>query len=57
MQVVLGYWLFSDYPDSWGWVGIALIIGVGIYLGRTEVVHAAGGKHQVKVDDANRRIL
>jgi len=57
MQVVLGYWLFSDYPDSWAWVGIALIIGVGIYLGRTEVVHAADGKHQVKVDDANRTVL
>ena len=57
MQVVLGYWLFSDYPDSWAWVGIALIIGVGIYLGRTEVVHAADGKHQVKVDDANQTVV
>jgi drug/metabolite transporter (DMT)-like permease len=57
MQVVLGYWLFSDYPDLWAWAGIALIIGVGVYLGRTEVVHGADDKHQVKVNDANHTVL
>ena len=47
MQVVLGYWLFSDYPDLWAWAGIALIIGVGVYLGRTELAHSTSGKHQL----------
>ena len=32
MQVVLGYWLFNDLPGSWTWLGIALIIIVGIFL-------------------------
>ena len=32
MQVVLGYWLFNDLPGSWAWLGIALIIIVGIFL-------------------------
>ena len=24
MQMVLGYWLFNDLPDTWAWLGIAL---------------------------------
>ena len=32
MQVVLGYWLFNDLPDVWAWLGIVLIIIVGIFL-------------------------
>ena len=32
MQVVLGYWLFNDLPDTWAWLGIVLIIIVGIFL-------------------------
>ena len=32
MQVLLGYWLFGDIPNRWAVAGIALIIGVGIYL-------------------------
>jgi drug/metabolite transporter (DMT)-like permease len=32
MQVLLGYWLFGDIPNSWAFAGIALIIGVGVYL-------------------------
>ena len=32
MQAVLGYWLFGDLPDTWAWVGIFLIMGVGIFL-------------------------
>jgi drug/metabolite transporter (DMT)-like permease len=47
MQVVLGYWLFGDYPDLWAWAGIALIIGVGVYLGRAELTHSTSGKHQL----------
>lgn len=29
---ILGYWLFGDFPDAWKWLGIAIIIGSGIYL-------------------------
>jgi len=32
MQAVLGYWLFGDLPDTWAWIGILLIIGVGVFL-------------------------
>ena len=32
MQVVLGCWLFNDLPDTRAWLGIALIIIVGIFL-------------------------
>lgn len=32
MQVLLGYWLFGDIPNRWAVSGIALIIGVGVYL-------------------------
>ena len=32
MQLALGYWLFSDFPDTWAWLGITLIIIVGIFL-------------------------
>lgn len=28
----LGYWLFGDFPDALKWLGIAIIIGSGIYL-------------------------
>lgn len=29
---LLGYWLFGDFPDALKWLGIAIIIGSGIYL-------------------------
>jgi len=31
----------------WAWAGIALIIGVGVYLGRAELTHSTSGKHQL----------
>ncbi|MEC9328406.1 MAG: DMT family transporter [Pseudomonadota bacterium] len=34
MQVLLGHWLFGDLPDLLAWVGIGLIVGVGVYLSR-----------------------
>ncbi|MBO67930.1 MAG: hypothetical protein CL398_06420 [Acidiferrobacteraceae bacterium] len=36
MQVILGFWLFGDLPDIWAWLGIALIISVGIFLSMLE---------------------
>ncbi|MEE9375892.1 MAG: DMT family transporter [Rhizobiaceae bacterium] len=29
---MIGYWFFDDFPDGYKWLGIAIIIGSGIYL-------------------------
>ena len=42
MQVLLGYWLFGDIPDSWAFGGITLIIGVGLYLSLNPGKHRPG---------------
>jgi len=34
-SVIVGWWLFSEMPDAWTWVGAALIIGAGVYVGLT----------------------
>jgi drug/metabolite transporter (DMT)-like permease len=34
-SVIVGWWLFSEMPDTWTWVGTALIIGAGLYVGVT----------------------
>ncbi|MFK7940087.1 MAG: DMT family transporter [Roseovarius sp.] len=28
----LGYWVFNDFPDALTWVGIAIIVGSGLYV-------------------------
>ena len=42
MQVLLGFWLFGDFPDLLAWVGIGLIVGVGVYLSRNQTAAASG---------------
>jgi drug/metabolite transporter (DMT)-like permease len=32
----IGYLVFGDFPDSWTWVGIAIVIGAGIYISLRE---------------------
>jgi len=32
MATLLGYWLFSEFPDAQRWLGIFIIIASGIYL-------------------------
>ena len=32
MQATLGYWWFGDIPDTWTWIGIGIIVGVGLFL-------------------------
>jgi len=32
MATLVGYVLFGDFPDSWTWVGIAVIVASGIYI-------------------------
>ena len=31
-NIVIGYFLFGDFPDTWTWSGIALLVGVGVYV-------------------------
>jgi drug/metabolite transporter (DMT)-like permease len=30
--VTVGYLVFGDFPDRWTWVGIAILIGSGVYI-------------------------
>ena len=32
-SVAVGYFLFSEMPDTFTWVGAALIIAAGVYVG------------------------
>jgi len=32
MATLLGYWVFSEFPDAQRWLGIAIIVASGIYL-------------------------
>ncbi|MFM8990511.1 MAG: DMT family transporter [Alphaproteobacteria bacterium] len=34
--VAVGFWLFGDLPDSWTWIGAAMIVGAGIFLAWSE---------------------
>ena len=36
MAVVVGYAFFGDFPDSWTWVGIAVLAASGIYISLRE---------------------
>jgi len=40
---ILGYWIFGDFPDAVKWLGIAIIVGSGIYLFLRERRLAAEG--------------
>ena len=31
-NVILGYYFFADFPDSWSWLGLIIIIFSGIYI-------------------------
>ena len=35
---ILGYVVFSDFPDVWTWIGSAVIISSGLYIGYRERV-------------------
>ena len=34
--VVVGFWLFGDLPDSWTWIGAAMIVVAGLFLAWSE---------------------
>ncbi len=35
-SVVVGYLFFGDFPDFLGWIGAAIIVGAGLYIGWTQ---------------------
>ena len=35
-HIVIGYFLFGDLPDAWSWLGIAILVGVGVYVSLKE---------------------
>ena len=35
-HIVIGYFLFGDFPDTWTWSGIALLVGIGVYVSLKE---------------------
>ena len=35
-NVILGYYFFSDFPDSWSWLGLLIIVFSGIYISLRE---------------------
>ena len=41
--VIIGYWLFGNFPDALKWLGIAIIVLSGIYLFWRERAHAQSG--------------
>jgi drug/metabolite transporter (DMT)-like permease len=32
-SVAIGYLFFGDFPDLWGWLGAAIIVGAGLWVG------------------------
>ena len=38
---ILGYFVFGSFPDGWTWVGIAIIVASGVYVGYRERRRAA----------------
>ena len=39
-NVILGYYFFTDFPDSWTWFGLSIIIISGIYISFREQVNS-----------------
>ena len=36
-NIILGYYYFGDFPDSWSWIGLFIIISSGIYISFREI--------------------
>ena len=42
---ILGYLLFGNFPDKWTWVGVAIIVVCGIYVGYRERLRRAEARN------------
>ena len=38
-NIILGYYIFSDFPDKWNFLGLFIIISSGIYIWRREFIN------------------
>jgi drug/metabolite transporter (DMT)-like permease len=36
MNVIIGYYFFSDFPNQWIWIGLIIIVASGIYISLRE---------------------
>ena len=36
MATIIGYLVFGDFPDSWTWAGIGVVVGSGVYIALRE---------------------
>ena len=36
MATLVGYLVFGDFPDSWTWIGVAIVIASGVYVSLRE---------------------
>ena len=39
-NVILGYYFFSDFPDSWSWLGLLIIVLSGVYISFREKINS-----------------
>ena len=37
-NIILGYYVFNDFPDIWTFIGLSIIVSSGIYIFRREVL-------------------
>jgi drug/metabolite transporter (DMT)-like permease len=42
MTALLGFVVFGDFPDTWTWAGIAVIVASGVYISLRERVRGTG---------------
>ena len=36
-NIILGYYVFNDFPNLWNFLGLFIIISSGVYIFRTEI--------------------
>ena len=57
--VILGFFIFGEFPDMWTWVGSAIIVSCGVYITYRETVLANKAAypdkpHKVRYNSGNR---
>ena len=41
---LMGFFLFSEVPDAWTWVGSLVIFGAGVYIANREIAARKAGR-------------